>query len=75
MIFQLSFGRLLRLNGKEKSAKTMKKTIPIDEETARLIDEERGDMSRSEYIDSLLKTHQGVTLPHTPKPMEQEPEK
>jgi hypothetical protein len=53
----------------------MKKTIPIDEETARLIDEERGDMSRSKYIDNLLKQHQGVTLSHTPKPMEQEPEK
>jgi hypothetical protein len=54
----------------------MEKTIPIDEDTVRLIDELRGDLSRSEYVDSLLKKHQGVTLSHTPDPpMETEPEK
>ena len=44
----------------------MKKTIQLDEETAQLIDEARGNLSRSEYIDRLLKKHQGVTLAHTP---------
>ena len=44
----------------------MKKTIQLDEETTRLIDEARGNLSRSEYIDTLLKKHQGVTLAHTP---------
>ena len=44
----------------------MKKTIQLDEETARLIDQVRGNLSRSEYIDRLLKKHQGVTLAHTP---------
>jgi hypothetical protein len=43
----------------------MKKTIQLDEETTRLIDEARSNLSRSEYIDRLLKKHQGVTLPHT----------
>lgn len=43
----------------------MKKTIQLDQQTTRLIDEERGNLSRSEYIDKLLKKHQGVTLPHT----------
>jgi hypothetical protein len=45
----------------------MKKTIQLDEQTTRLIDEARGTLSRSKYIDRLLKKHQGVTLPHTPK--------
>jgi hypothetical protein len=41
-----------------------------------MLDELRGDMSRSEYIDKLLRFYQGVTLPHTPDlPMESEPEK
>ena len=54
----------------------MKKTIHIDEETARLLDEARGDASRSEYIDRLLKTAQGVTQSHTPDPpMNPEPDK
>jgi hypothetical protein len=43
----------------------MKKTIQIDQHTTRLIDEARGALSRSEYIDKLLKKHQGVTLAHT----------
>ena len=46
----------------------MKKTIELDEETARLLDEVRGDLSPSEYVDSLLKKHQGVTLYHTQDP-------
>jgi hypothetical protein len=54
----------------------MKKTIEIDHETAELIDQMRGDMSRSKYIDILLKKYQGVTLSHTPDTtMEAEPEK
>jgi hypothetical protein len=43
----------------------MKKTIQLDEETTRLIDEARGNLSRSKYLDALLKKYQGVTLPHT----------
>jgi hypothetical protein len=46
----------------------MKKTIEIDEETAQLLDEVRGDLSPSEYVDSLLQKYQGVTLPHTQDP-------
>ena len=65
MIFRLSLGHLLRQSEKEKGAKPMKKTIQLDEETTRLIDEARSNLSRSEYIDRLLKKHQGVTLPHT----------
>jgi hypothetical protein len=54
----------------------MNKTIEIDEELARIIDLERGDLSRSEYVDRLLKRYQGVTLSHTPDPpMETEPDK
>lgn len=66
MIFLLLFAPLLRPNETEKGA-NMKKTIQLDEQTTRLIDEARGTLSRSEYIDRLLKKHQGVTLPHTPK--------
>jgi hypothetical protein len=54
----------------------MKKKIELDEETARMLDEVRGDLSRSEYVDKLLKTYQGVTLSHTPDPpMNPEPYK
>jgi hypothetical protein len=54
----------------------MQKTIQLDEETARLLDEVRGNLSRSEYIDSLLKAAQGVTLSHTPDTkMEPQPDK
>ena len=53
----------------------MKKTIQLDEETTRLIDEARGNLSRSEYIDNLLKTAQGVTQYHTPDTVKPEPEK
>ena len=54
----------------------MQKTIQLDEETARLLDEVRGDMSASEYVDRLLKKYQGVTLSHTlDPPMNPEPDK
>jgi hypothetical protein len=54
----------------------MKKTIELDEETARLLDEVRGNLSASEYVDILLKKYQGVTLPHTQDPpMNPEPDK
>ena len=66
MIFPLLFAPLLWPNGTKKGANNMKKTIQLDEETTRLIDEARGNLSRSEYIDTLLKNHQGVTLAHTP---------
>ena len=65
MIFQHSFGRLLRQSEKGKGAKPMKKTIQLDQQTTRLIDEVRGNLSRSKYLDALLKKYQGVTLPHT----------
>jgi hypothetical protein len=65
MIFRLSLGHLLRQSEKEKGAKPMKKTIQLDEETTRLIDEARGNLSRSKYLDALLKKYQGVTLHHT----------
>ena len=54
----------------------MQKTIQLDEETARMLDAVRGDMSASEYVDRLLKRYQGVTLSHTPDPtMNPEPDK
>ena len=54
----------------------MKKKIELDEETARLLDEVRGDMSASQYVDRLLKRYQGVTLPHTLElTMEPQPDK
>jgi hypothetical protein len=53
----------------------MKKTIELDEETTRLLDEVRGDVSRSEYIDRLLKLAQGVTRAHTPDTVKPEPDK
>ncbi len=65
MIFRLSLGHLLRQSEKEKGAKPMKKTIQLDQQTTRLIDEARGNLSRSKYLDALLKKYQGVTLPHT----------
>jgi hypothetical protein len=65
MIFRLSLGHLLRQSEKEKGAKPMKKTIQLDQQTTRLIDEVRGNLSRSKYLDALLKKYQGVTLPHT----------
>jgi hypothetical protein len=75
MIFRLSFGHLLWLKENGWSAKPMKKKIELDEETARMLDEVRGDMSASEYVDRLLKKYQGVTLPHTPDPpMNPEPD-
>jgi hypothetical protein len=55
----------LQPNETEKGA-NMKKTIQLDEQTTRLIDQARGTLSRSKYIDRLLKKHQGVTLAHTP---------
>ena len=74
MIFRLLLGHLLQQSEKRLSAKPMKKTIELDEETARLIDEQRGDLSRSEYIDNLLKKHQGVTLPHTLNRLKPQPD-
>ena len=44
----------------------MKKTIEIDDDLALMIDEERGDLSRDEYIDKLLKAYKGVTQSRTP---------
>jgi hypothetical protein len=43
----------------------MKQIIEIDKETAQAIDDARGNLSRDEYIENLLKKHKGVTLPHT----------
>jgi hypothetical protein len=43
----------------------MKQTIEIDKETAKAIDDARGNLSRDEYIENLLKKHKGVTFPHT----------
>jgi len=54
----------------------MKETIKITEELALIIDAERGDLSRDEYIDTLLKKHQGVTYSRPPKSsVETEPNK
>jgi hypothetical protein len=46
----------------------MKKRIEVemDAQTIQAIDAERGELSRAEYLDRLLKRSQGVTQHHTP---------
>ena len=44
----------------------MKRRVEISPEAIKEIDAMRGALSRSEYVDRLLKKYQGVTLPHTP---------
>ncbi len=44
----------------------MKKRVSIPYELALEIDAMRGSLSRSKYLDALLKKYQGVTRPHTP---------
>ena len=39
--------------------------VELDAEAIAAIDAVRGEISRSEYLDRLLKRYQGVTLPHT----------
>jgi hypothetical protein len=46
----------------------MKKRVSISHELARELDALRGPLSRSKYLDALLKKYHGVTLPHTPGP-------
>jgi hypothetical protein len=43
----------------------MKKTVEISPEAVAELDAARGNISRSKYLDALLKKSQGVTLPHT----------
>jgi hypothetical protein len=43
----------------------MKKTVEISPEAVAELDAARGNISRSKYLDALLKKYQGVTLPHT----------
>ncbi len=43
----------------------MKKTVKICHQTALELDACRGSMSRSKYLDELLKKSQGVTRNHT----------
>jgi hypothetical protein len=43
----------------------MKKTVEISPEAVAELDAARGNISRSKYLDTLLKKSQGVTLPHT----------
>jgi hypothetical protein len=40
--------------------------VELSLEAIKAIDAERGSLSRSEYVDRLLKKYQGVTLAHTP---------
>jgi hypothetical protein len=40
--------------------------VEMDAQTIEAIDAARGALSRSEYLDRLLKRHQGVTQHHTP---------
>ena len=44
----------------------MKRRVEISPEAIKEIDAMRGALSRSKYVDRLLKKYQGVTLPHTP---------
>jgi hypothetical protein len=43
----------------------MKKTVEISPEAVAELDAVRGNISRSKYLDALLKKSQGVTLSHT----------
>jgi len=43
----------------------MKKRVSIPYQLALEIDAMRGPLSRSKYLDALLKKYQGVTLAHT----------
>jgi hypothetical protein len=43
----------------------MKKTVEISPQAVAELDAARGGVSRSKYVDALLKKYQGVTLPHT----------
>jgi hypothetical protein len=40
--------------------------VEMDAQTIEAIDAVRGALSRSEYLDKLLKRYQGVTQHHTP---------
>ena len=40
--------------------------VEMDAQTIEAIDAVRGALSRSEYLDRLLKRYQGVTRHHTP---------
>ena len=40
--------------------------VKLSAEAIEAIDAERGRLSRSEYVDRLLKKYQGVTRYHTP---------
>ena len=40
--------------------------VELDAQAIASIDAVRGEVSRSEYLDRLLKKYQGVTLTHTP---------
>jgi hypothetical protein len=44
----------------------MKKTIEISPQAVADLDTARGNLSRSKYLDALLKKYQGVTRSHTP---------
>ena len=46
----------------------MKRTVKICHQTALELDACRGGMSRSKYLDELLKKSQGVTRNHTHTP-------
>jgi hypothetical protein len=48
----------------------MKKTVKICEQTALEIDACRGRISRSKFLDALLKKYQGVTRNHTHTPQD-----
>jgi hypothetical protein len=43
----------------------MKKTIELSPQAAAELDAARGSLSRSKYLDGLLKKYQGVTRSHT----------
>ena len=43
----------------------MKRRVEISPEAIKEIDAMRGSLSRSEYVDRLLKKYQGVTRAHT----------
>ena len=43
----------------------MKKRVEVSTEAIKEIDAMRGALSRSKYVDSLLKKYQGVTRSHT----------
>jgi hypothetical protein len=50
----------------ERGTKRMRREIELSPQAIKDIDAVRGQLSREQYLDRLLKKYKGVLLPHTP---------